>query len=121
MENFADNSTGPMSNSEVKQLSQFEIDPEIPLSEIFAGVDDEGFTHDEALEFMDITETEFLELLMESGNCPLGKLDKNRKQIHQLVFWEIPQPLPQSRPRRCKHMKWCLLISLLNHSRLWKH
>ena len=52
-----------MSNSEVKQLSQFEIDPDIPLSEIFDGVVDDGFTHDEALEFMDISETEFLELL----------------------------------------------------------
>ena len=74
-----------MSNSEVKQLSQYEIDPEIPLSEIFAGVDDEGFTHDEALEFMDISETEFLELLIESRNCPSGILDKTRIYPRELI------------------------------------
>ena len=80
-----------MSNSEVKQLSQYEIDPEIPLSEIFAGVDDEGFTHDEALEFMDITESEFFELLMKSGNCPSGKLDKNRIYSRELIFEIDPE------------------------------
>ena len=76
----------PSSNSKVNRLSQMEIDPEIPLSEIFAGVVDDGFTHDEALEFMDITESEFLELLMESGNCPSGKLDKNRIYSTKLIF-----------------------------------
>ena len=91
VENYADNSTGPMSNSEVKQLSQFEIDPEIPLSEIFDGVVDDGFTHDEALEFLDITETEFLELLKESGNCPWGKLDKTRIYSTELIFEIDPE------------------------------
>ena len=28
---------------------------------------------------MDITETEFFELLMESGNCQSGKFDKRQK------------------------------------------
>ena len=80
-----------MSNSEVKQLSQFEVDPDIPLSEIFAGVVDDGFTHDEALEFMDITESEFFELLMKSGNCPTGKLDKNRIYSRELIFEIDPE------------------------------
>ena len=80
-----------MSNSEVKQLSQFEIDPDIPLSEIFDGVVDDGFTHDEALEFMDISETEFLELLIESGNCLSGKLDKNRIYSTELIFEIDPE------------------------------
>ena len=42
-------------NSKVKQLSPEEIDGEKPLSEIFAEINNEGYTHDEALEFMDIT------------------------------------------------------------------
>ena len=63
-------------NSKVKQLSPEEIDGEKPLSDIFAEINNEGHTHDEALEFMDITESKFLELLKNSGNCPSGKLDK---------------------------------------------
>ncbi len=81
----------PASNSKVNQLSKMETDPDIPLSEIFAGVVDDGFTHDEALEFMDITEAEFLELLMESGNCPSGKLDKNRIYSTELIFEIDPE------------------------------
>ena len=78
-------------NTKVNQLSQEEIDGEKPLSEIFAGFPDEGFTHDEALEFMDITETEFFELLMKSGNCPSGKLDKNRIYSRELIFEIDPE------------------------------
>ena len=78
-------------NSKVKQLSQEEIDGETPLSEIFAGFPDDGFTHDEALEIMDITELEFLELLKKSGNCPSGKLDKNRIYSRELIFEIDPE------------------------------
>ena len=68
-------------NSKVKQLSPEAIDGERPMSEIFTGFPDEGFTHDEALEFMEITEPEFLELLKKSGNCPSGKLDKTEYKV----------------------------------------
>ena len=69
------------SNSKVKKHSPEEIDGEKPLSEIYAEINNEGYTHDNALEFMDITESEFLELLKESGNCPSGKLDKTEYKV----------------------------------------
>ena len=68
-------------NSKVKQLSPEEIDGEKPLSDIFAGFPDEEFTTDEALEFMEITEPEFLELLKKCGNYPSGKLDKTEYKV----------------------------------------
>ena len=49
------------------------------------------FTQEEALEYMDITETEFLELLIETGNCPTGKLDKNRVYPKELIFKIDPE------------------------------
>ena len=67
------------------------------VDEIFIGLSEEGFTHNEALEFMEVSESEFLELLVESGNCPSGKLDKNRIYPTELIFeidpgkWEDPK------------------------------
>ena len=58
----------------------------LTLDEIFDEVIREGFTLDEALEFMDITESEFLELLKKSGNCPSGKLDKSQKYSTELIL-----------------------------------
>ena len=78
-------------NTQVSQLSSEEIDGEIPLSEIFVEFPDEGFTHVEALEFMDITELEFLELLKKSGNCPSGKLDINQIYSRELIFEIDPE------------------------------
>ena len=56
------------------------------VDEVTKDVIENGYTQKEALEFMDITETEFLELLIESGNCPSGKLDKNRVYPKELIF-----------------------------------
>ena len=49
------------------------------------------YTHEQALEYMGITETEFLELLIETGNCPSGKLDKNRVYPKELIFEIDPE------------------------------
>ena len=40
---------------------------------------------------MGITETEFLKLLIESGNCPSGKLDKKHVYPKKLIFNIDPQ------------------------------
>ncbi len=67
------------------------------LQSTFHKVADDEYTHDEALAFLHITETEFLELLVESGNCPSGKLDKNRLYPKELIFkidpgkWKDPK------------------------------
>ena len=50
-----------------------------------------NYTHEQALEYMGITETEFLELLIETGNCPSGKLDKNRVYPKELIFEIDPE------------------------------
>ena len=44
-----------------------------------------SYTHEEALEYMDISESEFLELLIESRNCPTGILDKKRIYPRELI------------------------------------
>ena len=49
------------------------------------------YTHEQALEYMGITETEFLELLIETGNCPSGKLDKKRVYPKELIFEIDPE------------------------------
>ena len=56
------------------------------VDEVTKGEIDNSYTQEEALEFMDITELEFLELLIESGNCPSGKLDKGRVYSRELIF-----------------------------------
>ena len=56
------------------------------LEEVFGGIPDEDFTLEEALEFMDVTESEFLELLIASGNCSSGKLEKNQTYSTELIF-----------------------------------
>ena len=49
------------------------------------------YTQEQALEYMGINETEFLELLIETGNCPSGKLDKNRLYPKELIFEIDPE------------------------------
>ena len=56
------------------------------LEEVFGGIPDEDFTLEEALEFMDVTESEFLELLIKSGNCSSGKLEKDQTYSTELIF-----------------------------------
>ncbi len=58
---------------------------EVAVDEVTKDVIENGYTQKEALEFMDITGTEFLELLIESGNCPSGKLDKGRVYPRELI------------------------------------
>ena len=60
-------------------------------------VSDDEYSHAEALAFLHISETEFLELLVVSGNCPSGKLDKSRRYPKELIFkidpgkWKDPK------------------------------
>ena len=69
----------------------------VAVDEVTKDVIENGYTQKEALEFMDITETEFLELLIESGNCPSGKLDKSRRYPKELILkidpgkWKDPK------------------------------
>ena len=48
-------------------------------------VDVNVYTHEQALEFMGITESEFLGLLIETGNCPSGILDEKRIYPRELI------------------------------------
>ena len=61
------------------------------VDEIAEGEIENNYTHEQALEYMGITETEFLELLIETGNCPSGKLDKNRIYPKELIFEIDPE------------------------------
>ena len=57
-----------------------------------AEVEDENFyTQEQALAHMGITESEFLKLLIETGNCPSGKLDKNRMYPVELIIKIDPE------------------------------
>ena len=61
------------------------------VDEIAEGEIENIYTHEQALEYMGITESEFLELLIESENCPSGKLDKNRIYPKELIFEIDPE------------------------------
>ena len=74
------------SNSKTKKLSAMELDGEKSLSEVFEGNADKGFTLKRTLEFMEVTESEFLKLLKVSGNSPSGKLDKKQIFFSELIF-----------------------------------
>ena len=66
VENYADNSIGYQQfginkTKEEGSLTQLH-EGNFMLEEVFGGILDEDFTLEEALEFMDVTESEFLEL-----------------------------------------------------------
>ena len=63
----------------------------VVVDEVNKEVIENGLTHEQALAYMEITEMEFLELLVETGNCPSGKLDKNRIYSKELIFEIDPE------------------------------
>ena len=63
----------------------------VVVDEVNKEVIENGLTHEQALAYMEITETEFLELLVETGNCPSGKLDKKRIYSKELIFEIDPE------------------------------
>ena len=63
----------------------------VATDEVTENVVENGLTHEQALAYMELTETEFLELLIETGNCPSGKLDKNRIYPKELIFEIDPE------------------------------
>ena len=90
LKNYADNSIG------YQQFGTTETKEEGPLTqlregnftfeEVFGGIPDEDITLEETLEFLDVTESEFLELLIASGNCSSGKLENNQTYSTELIF-----------------------------------
>ena len=61
------------------------------VDEAVEALDSNYYTHEQALAHMDITESEFLELLIETGNCPSGKLEKKQMYPVELIFEIDPE------------------------------
>ena len=73
------------SKSRVGLLSLLEEKENYTMEEVFGDIDNELFTLEEALSYLEITESEFEELLISGGHCVAGEFKKSQKYKVKLI------------------------------------